>query len=696
MMWPKEWGVALVGEDAVFDPEVHFRRDLPVKEVRIRETETDGQARVSLTLATWTEAFYSPTRNTTLFLSRVTDDGQDIVLMAKGRMVSIPLRGSTQSDLPVLEFDCSPADWRTPEAAVCASKKLLPMYDDVLVARERRTDPKEILDGWHATVHCNRASWAFTTPDKLGHGLPVIEFPNPWNDPLPTARSKGKPVAQVDMTLTVEFVQAIDQIVDLTSKVGDAAEFGFLDTLTPEQLEKSWFKAGAQVNGCSGWTWVETKLTRIDPSEWPSPLHLGTPLVAGPFTSAPEKQNYVQYYSWVVNRTLTVPYTVVMQDGREVKRFDYVSAQSGDPGHLHGCPHWYDRSYYNVKLTALATIRQKRTETIHARLSNAAQKVDPGQIRYLSIKCQDIRDMSDEKRWRQDTHYSDGDKVWVGLTMYECLVAHLSAAYWMDDQELETDGVKQTLWQSVPQDQTTFANPAADSYFETERGENTFLAMLCKARRILADSTRNVDVKIRHELTDSNLLTTTANNGHVTTPPYVLDNGGCTAKITAVEIYSSQDDEYIDVTLTAATGSGKPYSLNPVTYDERGDVVETPIFSRVGTVSVTGQDWDTIGYAEYATANPPDSLPPLGASVEIQNGATEQAEYVAARDFVYSDPERNDDKATLPDTLLKECPTNVVVRFTQIGGQGTLALKILPTMCDSWQGPRQYNSSVEE
>lgn len=690
----RSWRVALVDPTETWDPVVHDRRDLPVRGVRISEREEDGQAVVSLTLGRQTDALRGPQAKQWAFLSRVLADGS-LRLMAWGHLVGTPLRGSGEDGLPVVELRCSPVDWDTPQAQAVAACELLPFYDPVLVSPTRRADAREVLDGWYRTVHCDRATHAFSTPDKLGIGLPNLPIAAPCVDPLPRAEQREAPVSYVDIVLSCEFLQTGSGTLDVSSKVKGAFPYGYIDTLTPEALEKSWFRVGADIGGDSGWTIAQSVLARIDPAAFPSPLPLSTPLKAGPFAGAPEKQTYAKYYSWVNDQSQTTPYIKTTVDGRKIKRFDYSGTVSGDPGGLHGALSTYDRVYYDCRLVAGWTVRQKRVESVTLRLVNGCQQLAPGPSRRIELRCEDVTEDDSTTWWTPATAYKAGTTVRVGMGYVQCQFDHQSAATWAADQtQALPNGTVNVLWTVVPGLLSPRQDRTLASYLQTPRGLQTVQAAMLKGRRILADSSRCVDVTVRAVLDDDSLLAvSTAMTATVTCQSDLLDGGTATGKVTSYEIVSDQDDDHVDVTIRCCIGSGASSSAAPVAYDAYGNVVPSVPVVDVLSVNVAGQPWDLIAVGNVLQ-QPAVPFPPVTAAAGMANGADGQSNFVHANDFVWNDDARNDDNQNEPDTLLTKVPTRILIQFAQISGRPTMYNAILPVMMTTWGGPRQYDTEA--
>ena len=689
-----DWYIALVDEGTAFDPTVHNRRDLPAKVIRISETEDAGQARVSFTLNQTVSALNQPGRKTWMHLSRELADGS-LKHIAYGHQIALPVRGNAEGGLPIVDYDCSPTDWQTPEAAATAPLAVLPFFDVTLCEKSRRTDAKEILDGRFAVVHCDRASHAFTCPTKFGTELATFAITRAWGPPTdepPQSRVVDAPVGAVVIDVTVEFVQAGDDFIDMSDTIKNAFPSGYVETLTPDQLEKGWIKQGAKLNGNSGYTFVVSTLTRLTDAQVDA-IVPSVETTAGPFHSAPEKQHYATYYSYVNDRSQAVPYTLETADGRSIKRYSYVdqTKNAADPAGLLSSTATVPRCYYDVTVKVAWTLRQKRVETIRYVLKNGGQQIAPGAIRYLSLRLQDVTDDSSMLQWAPLTPYAVGDIRRVGLSVWECLVAHKSGSYWEQDQTLtQANGTKATLWQQLPGDQSPLQNRALASYFLTARGLETWQAILLKGRRIMADSMRG-EVRARTFLTDDLLDLTTAAQATITAPRDLLEAGSVTGKVGSVELYSEPGAgiEYLDMTIRPGLGSGLAPTLAPTDVD--GNPVADP--GQYVTVNATGHDWDliTTGGLPFAASQ---AFPLITAVAAAVNKSDDQMAFVQANDFVLNDPVRGDDKAADPDALLAKVPTGVQVAATQLSGRPPMVANFLPVVMGCWSGPKQLDTGA--
>ena len=696
----QDWCFALVAPNTPFDPAVHNRRDLNIESISITESEVAGQAVTKITLTDPVGALNGVGALTNAWLSRYLADGS-LLPMVQAHLVTVPTRNEGGAS-PILSFHASPTDWRTPEAAATAPYQIAPFFCPELCAKDQRANAREILDGWFRTVHCDRASWAFSCPDSFGiapdiHGTAIPNFvvDEPWNEPGIQTTIGPAPIAVVNVTVSAEWTQQVDQIVDLSDALKALFPYGFIDTLSPDSLVKSFFKPGSKVNGNSSWTFVEALLTSVDPYAFPHPLPLNAPLNAGPFVGAPEKQKGVEYYSWANDQRETQPYTVVNEYGRNVERFTYTDSNqnNADPGNIRGAPAFWVRSYFDAKLTALGVLKQKRTDTAKYSIVNGSQGVVPGPVKDIVLKCQDITDQGTNVVWQPLTQYQVGTSVYVGINVYQCLVTHQSAGAWGADQKIVLqNGTTETLWQQIPYNAAPLASRLASVYLTTARGEQTVQGAILKGLRMMAASVRNGKVKVRTFLDDKFLTLTTNASVTIQGPTDLIEGGSATGKVTEYEMFSSRDGEYLDVTIECGTGTGLPYTPNPVTYDAGGNVIANPAIGAVGTINLRGQPWDVVAYAEY-TGVQPIPTPSFVGIPAMMNDADSQAAFIQANDFNIV-AGRTDGKVNDPATLVAKVPTSIQVQFSQLNLAKSLDLQILMTTMAAWSGPKQLDTGA--
>lgn len=641
----KDWYVALVDANTPFDPVAHRRRDLPLKRVNLSGAEDDEVDRLGLVCVRHTDA---PTladgAPRWVHLSRELADGS-LRHMGYGYVIPTPKRGDDETE--VFEFNLSPFDWARTKLVAAQALKVLPFFDLTTVSPDSRNDVSEILDGYSAVPHCHRSTHDVSFPEITGSDLDVIEAPDPWM-PGPTVDTIGTPLAAVDVDSTAEWVQARDGDLDATELVQNAFKEGArlfnnrVNTLTPEELERSWFKRGENVNGDSGWKVVETTFVRkldLPAADYPN--------VAGPFRGPTTTYNYVKDPN--------------------------LKAAVGTDTSL-------ERAWYTTTLKLAYTIRQKRVQRIMFRLVNGGQRWQGGEVKQLSVRLEDVSRDDVTPYWRPLQLYKAGTLWKVGTTVYSCLRDHRASRFF--DQDVLVTGANGGIvqqWVETIGDQSALGDKSLGTYWPLPRGEMTFRNLALKARALILHSMRCIEIKFRHALTDELLDLTTANRVRLRAPADMLRgapgrDGVVVAKVYSYEIVSDQEDEYIEVTLRACVGSG-------IVYDSVGRAV----------VTQTGEAWDRIIYGDY-TSQVPEPLPEIEADVKVTNKVPEQVAAVLAADYrPDAVPPRKDATANDPKNIIKTVPTAVQLFLTQISGRPDMAHDIIVPVPFPFTGPCQWS-----
>ncbi|WP_029029841.1 hypothetical protein [Salinarimonas rosea] len=632
----RDWGVAFVAPGTAYDSAVHgTRRDAPVEKVTLVEREPDGRARLALTIGRSGGTLYDPGAARWCFLSRELADGS-VVLVAQGYVLPLPL-GDGDDDATTLEVNCSPYDYAAGEAAILSALQDLPLYDGVLVAPEARGDKVEVLDGAFSAIHCHRATHAFSRVDLFGVGLPVVTIDTCFS-PGPSKAQVGDPLSGVFLELTAEWVERRAGKLDLTDAIRDAfpATDGLIPTLSGEAFANTWWKAGDSFNGDSGYTVVEASLVEWTGDVGPTGVALSRSY--GPVTAPGAVYNYVR------DPDLTTPLGVELS--LEATLWQPTLAFS-----------WY--------------LEQKRVEVASGYLPSGHQGRQAGNNAVLRLRCQDLQRSATGAPWEAGTVYATGDLVTVGWRAYEAASDHAAGDVFGAD-------LAAGRWSEVASNGSPLGSPAATTYFRTARGVATINAALFKARALIADSIRCVEIVFRCPVLDAYLGLTTGSSVRLVTPTDLLPGGEVTAKVYAYELHSSQDDEYLEITLRAAIGSG----------------TAVDVAGAEQWLTENAQAWDYIRWAREA-GSPPISLPPTGSPRSVttfSNLADVQLAYVQARDY---DPDagRTDPDATDPDVLLREARTTVEIALTQVAGVPDLR-HVVPLLVDPYQGPRQFDTGL--
>src|SRR6185436_19598090 len=146
------------------------------------------------------------------------DCGPDLFRF-RGRLVGIPT--SIFEELVTLEFVARPFDVVAQKAALAATLRVLPYYEEVVIDKARRTDPEVVLEGYTAVWHYDRETHELTISDEVTGEDGLVEFDGAsedgkvlW-DGLGLSLTSG-PLSRVDVTAEYTWTQQASGGVDLT------------------------------------------------------------------------------------------------------------------------------------------------------------------------------------------------------------------------------------------------------------------------------------------------------------------------------------------------------------------------------------------------------------------------------------------------------------------------------------------------
>lgn len=616
--------IALDVDYAPFDDVAHRRRDLDADECTETSTESSGRTLLTIVTDIGDPGIAALATTSWCHVSRELEDGS-LKHLAQGWIDPLIIQRQDE-DLVSLDIVCSPRDWDAAVAAVLAPLKVLPGFDPVLVAPDKRSDPVEILDGYSRAVFCHPSTHVMSVVDIHGVGLPVVEIADP-DFPGPQAEAATRPISRVDVTVTTEWIETRHGTIICGPVVEGEFESDRANTLTPDAFEASFPKTGSIINGDSGYTIARSVLTRRDD------LDVGIyPNTAGPVRGSSGVYNYVQ------DPDLLAPEA----QGLEV-----------------------ERAWYDLELDIDWKVAQKRVQIARFSIFNGSPAAVGGRIEALDLRTEDISLDEITPAWAPTTFYTVGTVRRVGTQNWKCTVEHLAGATFGGSLYFPYGGGLGygSRWVREAVNGSPIGSLNAQSYFHLPRGRQTLEAAALKARAMLADSIRNKPVTFETELTDELLGLTTA-----TVVRVQGEDGWVEGKVTKIEVISSADDEVLAITISPACGSGLVI--------EGGD-----------PVSQTGEPWDRILLGSIADQLPV-ALPNPGGSVSIDNTSTEQLAYVQANDFDpvagRTDPEAND-----PTNLLKDVPTTMVLSLTQLSGREALEQIVNVPVPWAWSGPAQ-------
>lgn len=607
---------AWVDPGEVFDPDVHARQDADIIQAVLQEDE-GSLATVTVTTRPPEGGLLRAGMKRRCFISRERADGE-IVLLASGKATAFPIGGS--STTVDIEFVCAPEGWEDAQSAVLEASKSGAHWDNVLVAKDKRSDPVEILDGLSSVVRFDPASGACTLTDIAGVGLPTMDIGEEWIDGSLQPSVVEPPISAVDVVVTAEWTQEI---------YGNFTFSTDFDSLTPDQVENRWPLKGDGLSGSTGYTVIESSLERAS-------------------TSSTSFSGSSGVYNYVTDANLS-------------------SAVSRGVS--------FDKIEYHGEMRVAWETKQKRRETVKLRLTSGVQDVAIGQggVRTVSLTCQDVTIDEVTPMWASGVTYAAGSIVKSGGSNWVANVTHTSStSFDRDWLYFDSSNVVRQRWDRLNTDFSPIGGRQYGAYFRTTRGRQTLLAAAMRARAVLVEAMRCVEISVSLPVDDTTvgihtgMCLTIAADG-------LLPGGSAFGKVTSRTLTLGADDS-LDITIRCCIGSGEDS--------------EAPSGST--WTSQTEQDWDVVAIPSFSAAGP--AMAEGGYyGVTVINGADDQIEYVQDRDF-NPGAGRTDANATDPKKLLAEVPTNVIISLVSLAAEDELALDYdMGTLSSVVEGPKQLD-----
>ena len=229
-------------------------------------------------------------------------------------------------------------------------------------------------------------------------------------------------------------------------------------------------------------------------------------------------------------------------------------------------------------------------------------------------------------------------------------------------------------WTAIAGNGSPLGSPHQNTFFQTVRGRMAIDAGVFQARALIADSLRGGDVTIECDPVDAVFLLQPKNRIILEgIDSEYLPGGSVDAKVYSVNTDTKDGLETATIVLRASIGKGTARALSG------------------NYVTQTGTSWDGIKWTDIS-----DQLPvslPSGAleDIIVTNPAADQIAYIAAHDFLSSDPDRRDPDATDPVNLVKDVPTTLEFRFRSLNGPPEMVNNIVAECVYGFAGPKQLD-----
>jgi hypothetical protein len=242
----------------------------------------------------------SPTRKRWAWLS--WDGATGVEPLFFGRLVGVP--DGTQDEVLRLTLLARPADFMAQKEAVAETLRVLPWFDPVWIAADRRDDADLVLEARTALWHIDRITHVVSVSDIIEGEDGTIDIGGDFFRDSLNLRYTQIPARQARVSAEVSWNQRATGDVNISKTITDAfvaqgtVRENSISSYTAEGLIRDWPQVGSRIGG--GWSVGEVRLERIDGVLVPSS---GT--IANTAASSA-----IYFPLWVIRPTMSLRYDV--------------------------------------------------------------------------------------------------------------------------------------------------------------------------------------------------------------------------------------------------------------------------------------------------------------------------------------------------------------------------------------------------
>ena len=546
--------------------------------------------------------------------------GEDNEIFFKGFLVGVPIK--VEGEFAEIELIARPFDFSEKIKVLQKANRVPPYWDDLWVQPDKPTDFQEIQDVRTSSLYCDRRTGELSRSDWF-EGRQILHLhQNFFSDSL-QIKNVGAPLKACTVKVNAHWIQSESGVTNLSSHIRRAFPLFQVSTYTKKAILRKWPEPKRHL-GRSGLWVVKSELKPIIPS---SPL-------------------YPKYS----------PPVLLGEEGTSLKSYRVKR-------------HWF-----KPILWVGWQVQQKRKETLVFTLFHGVQPIFPGEAEHKTIEfsLQNINPDPNIYSWRPESIYGAGTKVSYKGSIYKCNVAHTSGLTFEENHG---------LWAFKRFFHTPLGDPARSSFFLTDRGYRAAEHAMERAKVILAESSRCVEVSFEGAWETLKQVTTDTS---VSLSDPRLPGSEIKGKVVKYALIAKGEtgERFVRVTLLCAVGSGKVDKI---------DLQPTPTYAFNGygedmyqvhenKVSETASG---LLYFRYDDKSPPDKLKEghLLQGIELTNGPEEQEAEIFCH--AYRSP-------LAVQKALSQKPTRLRLYFKDLRTKDKIDHLIPVKMAASWSAPRQW------
>lgn len=518
-----------------------------------------------------------------------------------------------------IELIANPLDEEAQLIALQKENRRPPYWDELWISPKKRDRFQEIQDVRTASLFCHPQTGELSLSDwfqgRTTLDLTSVFFPNSLKVNIVKA-----PLKSCTVHVHAHWVQWLHGITNLSPHIRRAFPLRQVNTYTEKAVLEKWPEPQKRL-GRSGLWVLKSKLKPMFPS---SPLY---PLYSAPLLLEKEK----------------------------------------------GAPRTYrmKRYWFKPQLWVRWQRRQKRHETLSLTLMHDFQPLIPGEgeDKIVEFTLQNINPDGEVYPWQPEGFYRKDTKISFENKIYKAKRDHTSSLAFQEDSD---------QWTFKKHFHTPLGSPARASFFLTERGYKAAEHAMERAKVILAQSARAVDISFEAPWNDLREVTTDTS---VTLSDPRLPGGTITGKVVkSLLIAKGETGERIGkLTLLCAVGTGTK---------ENG--------ASQGTAHYSLEDYTDGAYEVYKDAH---CLTPSGLSYvkyddQAPPAGMERGPMVRGIHLTYG-PEAQEEEMKRHSSpvavkkALAENPTHLRIFFKDLRTKEKLEHMISVTLPVPWSAPRQ-------
>jgi hypothetical protein len=545
---------------------------------------------------------------------------EDDEVLFKGFLIGHPVK--MEGPTATIELISKPADFLEKVALLQKKSRIPPYWDDLWIRPENHHNLEEVQDVRTASLYCDRITEELSSSDWF-EGRQSFPISPPFFPESLTTKIVRSPLKACTIKVHAHWIQSENGISNLGPSIRRAFPHFKVSTYTKNAVLKKWPETGKRL-GRSGYWILKSELKTVTPA---SPLY---PSASPSLLLADESDSFKPY---------------------RMRR------------------HWF-----KTTLWVGWEYQQKRKETLSVTLEHDFQPLFPGEGEHKTVEVtlQNINPDPKAYPWRPGAYYAKSTKVTYKNGIYMCKTPHQAGAVFEEDQQ---------YWAFKKIFYTPLGHHARASFFITERGYQAAEHAMERAKVILAQSARSLEVSFEGPW---DALKTVTTDTTLTLSDPRLPSGKVRGKVVSYALIAKGEtgERFVRVTLLCAAGAKTttPVNLKETPHYALDDYCEETYQVYENKVRTTPTGLTYFSYDDKGPLDPFQGGPVL-RGIKLTNGPEEQeAEMLSYAHTTVS----------VVKKAVSEKPTQLHLYFKDLRTKEKMEHMIPVVLATPWSAPCQY------